>query len=43
MNFTLNKLGFKIEGRLKKSRLWTKNNYVDELIWGLFKKDFNLE
>ena len=42
MNFTLNKLGFKIEGRLK-SRLWTKNNYVDELIWGLFKKDFNLE
>ena len=39
MNFTLNK--FKIEGRLKESRLFAKNNYADELIWGLFKKDFN--
>ena len=39
MNFTLKKLGFKIEGKLIQNRKIQGNHYVDEIKWGLFKNN----
>ena len=35
INFTLKKLGFKLEGKLRKNRVFTKNKYDDEYKWGV--------
>ena len=40
MNFTLKKLGFKLEGKLVQNRLLENGKYCDEFKWGLLKNEW---
>jgi RimJ/RimL family protein N-acetyltransferase len=40
MNFTLKRLGFSLEGKLREAYYTEKNIYADGYRWGLLKKEW---